>query len=196
VVVVGSEAGIESCGFLDNILETAEVFSASDFRSDGDIGSLLEFTKSCIVGSNASTPVFSDEYSVVSAEKNFGANFTSLEQCGGTKPGILLESIGSMCFQGETCEGDCKAFDATVCSLTGLTHVPTVPPTLAPTVMPTVRTSAASTLTATPFSPAATKPPMKLPVLSTTSSARGRTPHSVTFLVLLGSTVTTMSRLW
>jgi hypothetical protein len=137
VVVVASEAAIESCGFLDNVLENAEVFSASDFSSQSRNGSLLEFTKSCIVGSTVSTPVFSDEYSIISAERNYGESLNVLDNCGGTSPGILSENSGSMCFQGEPCEGTCKPFDSTVCALSGLTRVPSMTPTLSPSRLPT-----------------------------------------------------------
>lgn len=136
MVVVASEAAIESCGFLENVLETAEVFSAADFSAQSINGSLLEFTKSCIVGSTVSTPIFSDEYSISSAEKNYGESLSVLDHCGGTSPGILSENSGSKCFEGEPCEGTCKPFDSTECALSGLTRVPSTTPTLSPSRLP------------------------------------------------------------
>jgi hypothetical protein len=148
VVVIDSTATIESCGFLDNVLDNSEIFAATNFKANVSIGSTVEINNSCIIGSSASIPIFSDKFSNTMGVNNFGESLTALDFCGGntantTSTGVIFrESAGFTCFQGSpelaNCEGVCEPFDANICTLpaNGLTHAPSAVPSRSPSRSP------------------------------------------------------------
>jgi len=138
VVIIDSDAKIESCGYLDNKLVTAEIFAAANFLTNSTNGSMVELSDSCFVGSTVSTPVFVDEFSNTTGWSNFGSNLIVSGFCVNSPWGIFRETPGFSCFQGasgiENCKGVCEPFDSGTCILADLTRIPTNTPSQPPTM--------------------------------------------------------------